>query len=64
VDRLAERIAKFEVNAVMRAKQCVLRAEKGIVEDLLAEQLDFVELIKVLIPLLWQRTCDGLDVDG
>lgn len=47
VDKLAERIAKFEVNAVARAKQCVLRAEKNVVEDLIGEQLDFAELMKV-----------------
>ncbi|KAI9006504.1 putative enoyl-CoA hydratase [Hyaloraphidium curvatum] len=47
VYRLAERIAKFEPNAVARAKQCVLRAEKGVVEDLIAESQDFSELMKV-----------------
>lgn len=47
VDNLAERMARFEVNAVARAKACVLRAEKGVVDDLIAESLDFVELIKV-----------------
>src|SRR5215203_1691965 len=37
VDRLAQRIAKFPAHAVAAAKACVLRAEKGVEEDLLAE---------------------------
>jgi hypothetical protein len=40
-------MARFEPNAVARAKQCVLRAEKGVFEDLLGEAIDFNELIKV-----------------
>ncbi|KAI9029422.1 putative enoyl-CoA hydratase [Hyaloraphidium curvatum] len=47
VTRLAERMAKFEPNAVARAKQCVLRAEKGVIEDAIAESVDFAELLKV-----------------
>ena len=50
VDRLADRMSKFEVNAIARAKQCVLRAEKGVIEDLLAEQQDFAALIQVSLP--------------
>ena len=35
--RLAERIAKFPPHAVAAAKAAVLRTEKGVQEDLLAE---------------------------
>jgi enoyl-CoA hydratase/carnithine racemase len=37
VDRLAERIASFPPHAVRAAKEAVLRAEKDVVADLLAE---------------------------
>jgi enoyl-CoA hydratase/carnithine racemase len=37
VDRLARRIASFPPHAVQAAKASILRAEKEVVEDLLAE---------------------------
>jgi enoyl-CoA hydratase/carnithine racemase len=37
VDRLARRIASFPPHAVRAAKASILRAEKGVVDDLLAE---------------------------
>ncbi|KAI9009241.1 putative enoyl-CoA hydratase [Hyaloraphidium curvatum] len=52
VDRLAKRMAKFEPNAVARAKQCVLRAEKEVEADLIAELQDFNEVMKVD---MWQE---------
>jgi enoyl-CoA hydratase/carnithine racemase len=41
VDRLAKRIAGFPPHAVRAAKESVLRAERGVVEDLLAEGVAF-----------------------
>jgi len=41
VDRLAQRIAKFPPHAVRAAKESVLRAERGVVDDLLAEGVAF-----------------------
>jgi enoyl-CoA hydratase/carnithine racemase len=41
VDRLAARIASFPPHAVTAAKACVLRAERGVREDLLAESEAF-----------------------
>ncbi|MFT3853793.1 MAG: enoyl-CoA hydratase/isomerase family protein [Ilumatobacteraceae bacterium] len=41
VDRLARRIAGFPPHAVRAAKEAVLRAERGVVEDLLAEGAAF-----------------------
>jgi enoyl-CoA hydratase/carnithine racemase len=41
VDRLAERIAGYPPLAVRAAKESVLRAERGVVEDLLAEGVAF-----------------------
>jgi enoyl-CoA hydratase/carnithine racemase len=41
VDRLAARIASFPPHAVAAAKACVLRAEKDVVPDLLAEAAAF-----------------------
>ncbi|KAI9010293.1 putative enoyl-CoA hydratase [Hyaloraphidium curvatum] len=46
VSRLAERIARFEPNAVARAKRSVLRAERGVAEDLLAEAADNAETFR------------------
>lgn len=47
VDALAQRIARFEPTAVARAKRAVLRAEKHVVEDLLAEAADIEEQFKM-----------------
>ena len=41
VDRLAARIASFPPHAVAAAKACVLRAEQGVLPDLLAEAAAF-----------------------
>ena len=41
VERLAARIASYPPHAVAAAKAAVLRAEKGVVEDLLAESATF-----------------------
>ena len=41
VDRLAARIASYPPHAVAAAKSAVLRAERGVVEDLLAEAATF-----------------------
>ena len=41
VDRLAARIASFPPHAVAAAKACVLRADKGVVDDLHAEGAAF-----------------------
>ena len=41
VDRLAGRIASFPPHAVAAAKACVLRAERDVVDDLLAESVAF-----------------------
>jgi len=41
VDRLAARIASFPPHAVAAAKACVLRADKGVVDDLHAEAAAF-----------------------
>lgn len=41
VDRLARRIAGFPPHAVRAAKESVLRAERGVVDDLLAEGAAF-----------------------
>jgi enoyl-CoA hydratase/carnithine racemase len=41
VDRLAARIASFPAHAVAAAKASVLRAERGVEEDLLAESAAF-----------------------
>ncbi len=41
VDRLAARIASYPPHAVAAAKAAVLRAERGVVEDLLAESATF-----------------------
>jgi enoyl-CoA hydratase/carnithine racemase len=41
VDRLARRIAGFPPHAVRAAKEAVLRAERGVTEDLLAEGATF-----------------------
>ena len=41
VDRLAARIASFPAHAVAAAKASVLRAEKEVVPDLLAEAVAF-----------------------
>jgi enoyl-CoA hydratase/carnithine racemase len=45
VDRLAARIASFPPHAVAAAKAAVLRTERGVVEDLLAESATFAETL-------------------
>lgn len=46
VERLARRIASFPPHAVAAAKAAVLRAEKGVPEDLLAEGNAFSSLLR------------------
>ena len=46
VDRLAGRIASYPVHAVAAAKECVLRAEVGIPEQLIAESVAFSAALK------------------